>query len=83
MCHKGWTLFFNSAILELCHGDWGLCGLNLCLCLYGYMHVSADEDSMKARGVRCPGVGVACGCELPDMGAGNQTWVHCESSVGS
>ena len=42
------------------------------VCVYGV-------QVAKARGIRSPGV--ADGCELPDLGAREQTLVLCKSSV--
>lgn len=41
------------------------------------MYVSPEE------GVRSPREGVTGGCELPDVGARNQTWIPCKSSMHS
>lgn len=37
----------------------------------------------KARGVRSPGAGVPDGCEPPEVGTGNQTWVVWKGNTSS
>lgn len=39
--------------------------------------------SNRAEGVTCSEAGVPSRCELPDVSAGNQTWVLCRSSKSS
>lgn len=39
--------------------------------IWEYVYVSAGA----CRGIRSPGAEVPGNCELPGMGAGNQTWV--------
>lgn len=46
--------------------------MHLCLCLYEYVHLSA-----------CTQEGIVTGDCEPDVGAGNQAQVPCESSKGS
>lgn len=46
--------------------------MHVCLCVYVLLHVDT-EDARVSIGFL--GAGVIAGCELPDMGDGNQT--HC------
>lgn len=46
--------------------------MHACVCVFGFVHVSVV--SMKAKVARCPGAGIS-NCKLPDVCAGNQTWV--------
>lgn len=63
-------IFKNISFIFLC----------LCLCVGTCALV---EVLMKALGIGSPGDGVTGGCEPPDTGVGNQTWVLCESSTSS
>lgn len=46
-------------------------------CVYLMFKEARREDT------GCPGAGVTCSCEQPDVGSGNQTQVLCKSSQGS
>ena len=54
--------------------------------MYMYLEGMYSEHTKvptKARGVRYPKAGVPDGCEPPDMGTGNQTWVFWKGSLSS
>lgn len=43
--------------------------VSVCVCICGYVHVSAG--ALAVRGTRCPRAGVTDACEPPDLGAEN------------
>lgn len=51
----------------------------MCVPECGLIYLSAVPE----EGSRFPGTGVIGSCELPHVGAGNQTLGFCKSSLGS
>lgn len=45
----------------------------ICVCLCGYVHMCTGAQVWSEEEVRSPGTGLAGGCEVPDVGARNQT----------
>ena len=48
--------------------------------MYTYMHVSAVLAEVR-RGTASLGAGIISGCEGPNIGVGNWTWVLCKGRV--
>lgn len=53
----------------------------MCVFECRFLHKSEVTAEAKKRGVRFPESKVTDGCELPNMGAGSETWVLCKSSA--
>lgn len=48
------------------------------MCVSGYEHMSTVPGEYR-EGLSCPAAGDPGDCELPDVGAGNPTWLFCKS----